>query len=182
MLKKLWERIVSVLGFGVAIIFLPILTLSFPLSVIAIMHWFHLHEWFAGLIVIFFPPALIICTLPGLYFLYQADFNIDNAISGNYQSFVRGEKGSIPTNEKELQTMRAVLFPKMKQNCIKAFDGKENWTQLIVVDKEKFCYCYATRSLQAMTLQEINYQYKHKTSSKNYDDVVINISISCNSE
>jgi hypothetical protein len=181
-MNKIWDKISSVLGAGLGIVFILLSFISVPASVIALMHWFNMSWWFATLLVVFVSPLIIIFTIPGLYFWYQADFNVERAINSKYKAESGIERSSKPTNEKELQTMRAALFPKMKHDCIAAFDKKEDWTQMIVRDKESYCYCYAKESLKAITMKEIEYQDKHKTSSKLFDDTIQQVSISCNVE
>lgn len=182
MFKNMREKLEGIFGAGTTFILGILFCFSLPICAVPLGRWFGMPWWIAIPLLEITPLSNIILFFPGIYFLYQANFNIDDAMYKTLQSSNRTELIYSPNNEKDLQTLRAALYPKIKQNCVKAFDNKEHWTDLIVVDREKYCKCYVTKSLQVMTLEEANYQYKHKVSSKAYDDEVIHISISCNSE
>lgn len=162
------------------IILLLIGAFSLPLSVIAWMRWFEIPWWIASIVVFTLSPGIPFYAGAGLFFLFQSNFDVQEAIHARARS--ENARSFKPTTEEELVIMRAALFPRLKQTCISSFSKKEPWTKLVVAAPETYCYCYATSGLKAITLEEIEFQNKNGNSSPAYDRAVQKAAILCNKE
>lgn len=172
MLGKLRVFFGTVLGTMIVITVSAISLFSLPLTVIAIMRWYHF-EWWSALIIAIFLGAIpflgwvayIITTIAGAYYFYDANFDVHRAINASlYQS--------TETSNADFENIKKLAAPEFVAQCKESFAKKESWTTVVKLSADAYCSCFVERSLTFLTPTEL---IKRPDAGPRSDEITIKL-------